>query len=98
MAQKKIKRHPGAIKANRQAIRRNLRNRIVKKGIRLAARAVMDAALAKDGGKTAELSAQAASAFDKAAQGGVIHWKTAARRKSRLARRAAAQLASVAAK
>ena len=94
MAQKKIKRHPGAIKANRQALRRNLRNRFVKKGIRTAARAVLDAALAKDSGKTTELTARSSSAFDKAAQGGVIHWKTAARRKSRLAKRAAAQLAA----
>lgn len=94
MAQKKIKRHPGAIKAHRQSVKRNERNRDVKKGIRLTTRAVWEAALAKDSGKIQDLTAAAASSLDKAAQGGTIHWKTAARRKSRLAKRVALQLAT----
>lgn len=95
MAQaKKPTRHASAIKAYRQSVRRQTRNRQIKKGIRLAARAVTEAAAAKDAAKLPELIAAASSALDKAAKGGAIHWKTAARRKSRLAQRAAAQLAA----
>lgn len=90
MAQaKKSKRHASAMKAYRQSVRRNLRNRDIKKSVRLASRAVIDAASAKDTGKLSELMAAAAAALDKAANKGSIHWKTAARKKSRLAQRAA---------
>jgi len=94
---KKTMRHASALKANRQSDRRNLRNRDIKKGVRLAVRAVSDAASAKDAGKVNELLTAAASAIDKAAQKGAIHWKTAARKKSRLARRAVAAAAAPAA-
>lgn len=87
---KKSARHASALKAYRQSVKRNLRNREIKKGIRLAARAVADAASAKDTTKLGELMASASAAVDKAAQGGAIHWKTAARKKSRLAKRIAA--------
>jgi len=82
-------RHRSAIKAHRQSLRRHARNVALKKAIRRAARAAGDAATSKDS-KTSELLAQAASAFDRAAQRGTIHWKAAARRKSRLAKRVAA--------
>jgi len=94
-AKKKPTRHPAALKAQRQSFRRHLRNRAVKKGLRLAARAASDAAAAKDS-KTAHLLAKASSALDRAARRGSIHWKTAARKKSRLAKRVAAQLAAAA--
>ena len=84
---KKSTRHASAMKAYRQSVKRNLRNRDIKKGIRLAVRAVSDAAAAKDTTKLAELMATAASAVDKAARTGALHWKTAARKKSRLAKR-----------
>lgn len=90
---KKTMRHASAIKAHRQSDRRNIRNRDIKKGVRIAVRAVSDAAAAKDAGKVNELLTAAASAIDKAAQKGALHWKTAARKKSRLARRAAAAVA-----
>ena len=94
MAQvKKSKRHRSALKAHRQSVTRNLRNRTIKKGIRIAVRAVADAASAKDSGKLAELLGKASSALDKAAKSGAIHWKAAARKKSRLAHRAS-QLAA----
>ena len=90
MAQaKKSMRHRSGIKAHRQSVKRNLRNRSTRKGIRLALRAVTDAAEAKDTGKISESLSKAASALDKAAQTGAIHWKAAARKKSRLAARAA---------
>ena len=92
-AKKKPTRHASALKAHRQSLRRYLRNRAMKKQIRLASKAVLET---KDA-KTPELLAKAASTLDKAAQQGTIHWKTAARRKSRLAKRAAAQSAAPAA-
>lgn len=91
MAQaKKSKRHANAMKAYRQSVKRNLRNRQVKKDVRVATRAVIDASSAKDNAKLSELMSTAASALDKAARKGTIHWKTAARRKSRLAKRSVA--------
>ncbi len=96
-AKKKPTRHRSALKAARQALRRNRHNRAIKKGMRLKARAAGDSAAAKDG-KTADMLSQACAAFDKASKSGVIHWKTAARRKSRLARRVAATLAAAPAK
>ena len=94
MAKKKQTRHASALKAHRQSEKRNERNRSIKKGVRLASRAVVEAAAAKDSAKVGELMPAAARCLDKAAQSGAIHWKTAARRKSRLAKRAALQLAA----
>ncbi len=82
---KKLMRHKSALKANRQALKHALHNRRIKKGVRVAVRAVVDAAKAKDVKKVAELTALAAEALDKAAKRGTIHWKAAARKKSRLA-------------
>lgn len=91
MAQaKKSKRHANAMKAYRQSVKRNLRNVKIKKGVRNAVRGVNEAIKAKDTGKLGELMSAAAAALDKAANHGTIHWKTAARRKSRLAKRASA--------
>jgi ribosomal protein S20 len=45
-----------------------------------------------------ELMASASAAIDKAAQSGTIHWKTAARKKSRLMKRSAASAAAAPAK
>lgn len=98
MAQvKKVTRHKGALKANRQSERRNVRNRLIKKTVRMATRAVLEAAATKDKAQTAALSSEAFAALDKAAKNGAIHWKAAARKKSRLSKRLAAQLASPAA-
>jgi small subunit ribosomal protein S20 len=88
MAKKKQTRHKSALKAHRQSVTRNLRNRAIKRGVRAAIRAVVDAAKAKDVKKVAEFTAQAAAALDKAAKNGTIHWKAAARKKSRLAAQA----------
>lgn len=91
MAQaKKPTRHRSAIKAYRQSLRRRERNLAQKKEIRLAVRAVTGAASAKDSGKVALTLASAYAAIDKAARRGTIHWKTAARKKSRLTQRAQA--------
>lgn len=85
MAKKKQTRHKSGLKAHRQSIKHAILNRQIKKGVRLAVRAVIEAAKAKDVKKVSELTSQAAAALDKAAKHGTIHWKAAARRKSRLA-------------
>ena len=85
MAKKKQTRHKSALKAHRQSLRHAILNRQAKKDVRLALRAVVDAAKAKDVKKVAELTAKASAALDKAAKRGTIHWKAAARKKSRLA-------------
>jgi len=72
-----------AIKAIRVSERRRLRN----KPVRTAARSFVARAkkvIEKGGAEAVEAVRQAASVLDKAAQKGVIHKRTAARRKSRL--------------
>ena len=97
MAKKKQTRHKSALKAHRQAVKHTLQNRAIKKDVRLAVRAVIDAAKAKDVKSVAAMTAKASSTLDKAAKHGTIHWKAAARKKSRLAL-AANKLVVVAAK
>ncbi|HAZ07523.1 MAG TPA: 30S ribosomal protein S20 [Elusimicrobia bacterium] len=97
MAKKKQTRHKSALKAQRQSIKNAILNRHVKKSVRIAVRAVIDAAKAKDVDKVAELTSKAAEALDKAAKHGTIHWKAAARKKSRLAAQAKILIAAPAA-
>lgn len=85
MAKKKQTRHKSALKAQRQTLKHAIHNYGIKKNVRAAVRAVVDAAKAKDVKKIAEMTGKAASALDKAAKNGTIHWKAAARKKSRLA-------------
>ncbi len=96
MAKTKQGRHTSALKAHRQSVKRNLRNRTIKKGVRLASRAALDAAGAKNTAKTAELLSAASAAIDKAAKHGVLHRNAAARSKSRLVKRTVALLAPAA--
>ncbi|MFA6318621.1 MAG: 30S ribosomal protein S20 [Elusimicrobiota bacterium] len=93
--QKKSQRHKSAIKAHRQSDKHNLRNRAMKKAIRLAAKATVEAGQSKDPKNTESLS-KAYSLIDRAARTGAIHWKAAARKKARLAHRLAKELAAVA--
>lgn len=79
MAKLKTGRHTSALKAQRQSEKRNSANTGLKKAVRLAAKEVAKV-------KTAESVSKASSALDKAAKKGVIHWKAAARKKSRLAK------------
>jgi small subunit ribosomal protein S20 len=62
---------------------RRAKNRALKSRITSAARA-LDAA---EGEAAVEKLKEAASVIDRAAKHNVIHWKAAARKKSRLARR-----------
>ena len=70
----------------RQTYRRGVRNAQRKKAIRLTMRAVVDAARAGDVEAATEALASAQKAIDKGAQRGIMHKRTAARRKSRLVR------------
>jgi len=79
MAKLKTGRHTSALKANRQSEKRASQNRGVKKSIKTITKEVL-------AGKSPESLKKASSVLDKAAKKNVIHWKTAARKKSRLAK------------
>lgn len=77
----------------RQTRTRTYRNRLRKKAIKKAVRAVVDAARAGDATAVEAGLPAVQKALDKAAKRRVIHPRTAARRKSRLMRRLRAMLA-----
>ena len=83
MAKLKTGRHTSAIKADRQALKRKYRNRALVKKAKESSKAVLTAA----GDRVGKLLSEAASNWDKAVRKGGVHWKTAARRKSRLSAR-----------
>ena len=89
MAKLKTGRHTGALKAARQAERRMYRNRTLKKKARQGSKDLLTALSSEKSGDVKSLLNTASSSWDKAAKKGAIHWKTAARRKSRLAVRTA---------
>ena len=84
MAKLKTGRHTGALKAARQAERRASHNRGIRKQIRTSAKELTLAAGAKENDNAVKLLGTVSSQWDKAAKKGVIHWKTAARKKSRM--------------
>jgi small subunit ribosomal protein S20 len=79
-----------AKKRGRQSVKRRLRNRAVKKAIKIQVKNVVDAVKGPADKLQAELKA-AIKRLDKAAAKHVIHRNTAARRKSQLARLANSQ-------
>ena len=76
--------HKSAKKRMRQDKKRRARNRAVTSEVKSAIKKATTAAGTDAAAK--ELS-KAESVIDRAGKKGVIHWKTAARRKSRLAKR-----------
>jgi len=79
--------HKSAIKRIRQNENRRMQNRAVKTGVKTATKKL---ARAEKGGDVESLANElnrTKSVIDKAAKKGVIHKKTASRKKSRLARR-----------
>lgn len=66
------------------AAKKNLRNRMVKTGVKSAVKKFQAAVVADPGAAVAQLSATA-SAIDKAVAKGIIHKNTADRKKARLA-------------
>jgi small subunit ribosomal protein S20 len=78
------KRH--AKKRHRQSLERRERNRAVRSTTRTVVKKAVAAATAGTPEEAAEAKRRAQSALDVAARKGVIHKRTAARKKSRLAR------------
>jgi small subunit ribosomal protein S20 len=76
-----------AIKAIRVAERRRRYNQPIRSGVKTALRKARTAIDEGNLVEAREQAAVAASKLDKAASKGVIHWRNAARRKSRLMRR-----------
>jgi small subunit ribosomal protein S20 len=74
------------IKRNRQNERRHERNRAVKTSLKTSTKKVQVAVAEGDAETAAANQREAARALDKAASKGVLHKRTVARRKSRLAR------------
>jgi small subunit ribosomal protein S20 len=77
------------IKRNRQNEARRVRNKSVRTSLKTDAKRVRFAAEDGEVGAANEAYAHAARQLDKAASKGIVHKRTAARRKSRLARTAA---------
>ena len=76
------------IKRNRQNDKRHDRNTTVRSALKTSTKKVHAAAAAGDGEAATTAQLEAARALDKAASRGILHKKTAARRKSRLAKAA----------
>ena len=85
MAKLKTGRHTGALKAQRQAEKRTSQNKGLMKKVRTATTKVLAAVKAEAATVADDLKA-AASSINKADKKKPIHWKTAARKKSRLAK------------
>jgi small subunit ribosomal protein S20 len=82
--------HKSAAKRVRQTVKKNAQNRARRSKV-LTLTKLVDAAIAsKDQKATATALRDAVSGIAKATQKGTIHWKTAARKTSRLAKRAKA--------
>jgi small subunit ribosomal protein S20 len=85
------------IKRNRQNEKRHQRNKAVRTSLKTATKKV-HVAVAEGDTETAAMRAREASrAYDKAASKGMVHKRTAARHKSRLAKAANRAAASTAA-
>lgn len=78
--------HKSAIKRHKQSLRKAAVNRSARTRVKSAVKAVRLAVLEKDAEKAAQAFTQATSLLDKTAGKGAIHWKTAARKISRLAK------------
>ena len=78
--------HKSAIKRHRQSLEARNRNRMVKTRIKHSVKAVRLAIENKDAEKAAMELQQFTSVLDKAASQKVVHWRTAARRISRLSK------------
>jgi len=90
--------HPSAVKRHKQSIKREERNRMVKTRIKNVVKDVRAAIKNDDMAELEKLMVAATSTLDKASTKGVIHWKKAARKISRLQKAMnAAKAAAVAA-
>ena len=76
-----------AAKANRQAIKRNLRNRAARSAVKTALKKAEASILSGSTEEAAQVARLAVSSLDRAARKGIIHSNNARRRKSRLVRK-----------
>jgi small subunit ribosomal protein S20 len=77
------------IKRNRQNERARVRNKSVRSSLKTSQKKVRTAADGGDADTASARNREAARALDKAVSAGVIHKRTAARRKSRMAKQVA---------
>ena len=87
MAKLKTGRHTSALKAHRQSETHADHNLQIRSKIRTLARKVETAVAAKDAKSAQSFLNEAFAAWDKAAKTGIVHWRAASRKKSRLATR-----------
>lgn len=78
--------HTSAIKRHKQSIKRNARNRAARTRVKNVVKTVRAAIQNKDKEEALKALQAATSSLDKIAGKGVIHWKKAARKVSRLAK------------
>lgn len=78
--------HTSAIKRHKQSIKRNARNRAARTRVKNVVKDVRAAIQNKDKEEALKALQIATSSLDKIAGKGVIHWKKAARKVSRLAK------------
>lgn len=76
--------HKSALKRHRQSLKARERNRIMKTRVKNAVKAVRAAIESQDNDAVAAALKNATSILDKAASKKVVHWRTAARKISRL--------------
>ncbi len=76
--------HKSALKRHRQSLKARERNRMMKTRVKNAMKAVRAAIESQDNDATAAALKTATSILDKAASKKTIHWRTAARKISRL--------------
>ncbi len=76
--------HKSALKRHRQSLKSRERNRMMKTRVKNAMKAVREAVESGDTAAAATALTNASSILDKAASKKVIHWRTAARKISRL--------------
>jgi small subunit ribosomal protein S20 len=82
------------IKRNKQNEKRGERNKTVRTALKTSTKKVRAAVTAGDAEEAIALQREAARALDKAVSKGIVHHRTAARRKSRLARAASSAASS----
>lgn len=76
--------HKSALKRHRQSLKARERNRMMKTRVKNAVKAVRVAMESNDAEATAKALQTATAILDKAASKKVLHWRTAARKISRL--------------
>ena len=78
--------HKSALKRHEQSLKRAARNRAVRSRVRNAIKGVRTALQANNQELAAQALLRATSVIDRASTKGVVHWKNAARKVSRLAK------------